>query len=98
MGVVYKARQIMLNRIVALKMIKAGQLASEAEVKRFRTEAEAAAQLDHPGIVPIFEVGECAAGQHYFSMGLVEGGSLEARLKYGPLSPGEAAKLTQEVA
>ena len=97
MGVVYKARQVNLNRIVALKMILAGQLASEEDVKRFYTEAEAAANLDHPGIVPIFEIGQ-HEGQHFFSMGFIEGKSLADRVKDGPLPPKEAAELTRKIA
>ncbi|HEV3446027.1 MAG TPA: protein kinase, partial [Gemmataceae bacterium] len=97
MGKVYKARHKKLNRLVALKMILSGQLASEDEIQRFHSEATAAAQLDHSGIVPVYEFGECD-GQHYFSMGLVEGGSLAARLKNGPLPPREAAGLLAKVA
>jgi WD40 repeat protein len=97
MGVVFLARQISLNRPVALKMILAGQLADETDVKRFYTEAEAAANLDHPGIVPIYEVGQ-HEGQHYFSMGYVDGQSLAQRLAAGPLPPREAAALMVKVA
>ena len=96
MGVVFEARQLSLNRTVALKMILAGQLADETDVKRFRTEAEAAASLDHPGIVPIYEVGE-HEGQHFFSMGFVEGQSLAQRLLDGPMPVRTAADLIRRV-
>src|SRR5262249_12400108 len=97
MGVVYRARQISLNRPVALKLILSGQLASADEVRRFRTEAESAANLDHPNIVPVYEVGE-HGGQHYFSMKFVEGDSLAGQVPRFVRDPLAAARLLAVVA
>jgi eukaryotic-like serine/threonine-protein kinase len=97
MGVVYKARQRSLNRQVALKMIRASHLASAIDRERFLAEAEAAASLDHPGIVPIYEVGECQ-GQAYFSMKLFTGGTLADQLSHFESKTREAARLVAETA
>jgi WD40 repeat protein/tRNA A-37 threonylcarbamoyl transferase component Bud32 len=99
MGVVFRARDRRLNRVVALKLILTGKLASEAEVKRFHAEAEAAAHLEHPHIVPIYEVGE-SDGRHFFAMKLMEGGALSERISNfpSPLSNREAAVLLTKVA
>lgn len=97
MGVVYEARQRSLNRTVALKMILAGEFASTADVKRFQAEAEAVAHLDHPNIVPVYEVGE-HCGRHYFSMRLIEGGSLAEHLEDFRCEPRSAARLAATVA
>ncbi|MEX0586844.1 MAG: serine/threonine-protein kinase, partial [Pirellulales bacterium] len=92
MGMVYKAHQISLGRTVALKMILRGAMPSSADLARFRTEAESAAQLDHPSIVPIYEVGE-QQGQPFFTMKYVPGTTLTRRLADGPLEPREAASI-----
>ncbi len=97
MGVVYEAKQKSLKRTVAVKMILGGVLASEEDVQRFRTEAQAAAGLQHPGIVSVHEVGVCQS-QHYFSMDLVSGSNLAELLKDGSLHHDQAVEYMQKVA
>lgn len=97
MGVVYKARDTMLNRVVAIKMILSGAMATEAERERFRREAALAAKLDHPNVVPIYEVGE-QDGFLYFTMRLVEGGSLSGRIDDYRDDPISAARLVEILA
>jgi WD40 repeat protein/tRNA A-37 threonylcarbamoyl transferase component Bud32 len=97
MGVVYKARQVKLNRLVALKMILAGGHAGEADLARFRTEAEAIARLQHPHIVQVFEIGE-HEGKPYFSLEFCAAGSMAQKLDGTPLPPMEAARLVETLA
>jgi TolB-like protein/Tfp pilus assembly protein PilF len=96
-GVVFRARQKSLNRIVALKVINLGQWATKAHVKRFRREAEAAARLEHPSIVPIYEVGE-RDGSCYFSMKFVEGGQLDEVVRRAPMTIRQAVELIAKIA
>ncbi len=97
MGVVYKARQKGLNRIVALKMILPGRLANADDLHRFRTEAEATARLQHPNIVTVYDVGE-VDGQHFYSMDFIDGPSLAKKLAQGPLPGRTAARYVRTIA
>jgi len=97
MGVVYKARQVQLNRLVALKMILAGVHGGSVQVARFLAEAEAVAQLQHANIVQIYEVGR-HGDLPFFALEYVEGGSLDKQLKGTPLAPAEAARLVEPLA
>jgi tetratricopeptide (TPR) repeat protein len=91
MGVVYRARQVSLNRIVAVKMIIAGQLANAEDVRRFQIEASSAAALQHPNIIPIYEISE-HAGHHYFTMEFVDGDDLADKVREHPLPAKAAAR------
>jgi serine/threonine protein kinase/Flp pilus assembly protein TadD len=97
MGVIYKARQRGLDRLVALKLIRSGSLARAGDIARFRTEAAAAARLQHPHIVGVYEVGE-HEGQHFFSMEMVPGQSMSQALRDGPFEPKKAAHVLLKVA
>lgn len=97
MGVVFQAKQISLNRTVAVKMILTSHLAGDKAIRRFRAEAESIAKLDHPGIVPIYEVGD-VDGQHFFTMAMIRGGSLHELVHEGPLSNRRAAQLVKSIA
>src|SRR5262249_613626 len=97
MGVVYQARHLGLNRVVALKMILAGGHAGPDELARFRGEAEAVARLKHPNVVQVYDVGE-AGGLPYFSLEFIEGGSLDKKLNGTPLPPRTAAAMVETLA
>jgi tRNA A-37 threonylcarbamoyl transferase component Bud32 len=97
MGVVYTARQVSLNRRVAIKMILAGHLADEVTIKRFYAEAEAVANLKHPSIVSLHEVGS-HKGQHYFSMDFIDGENLAERVRGRPLAVRQAAAIVKTIA
>ncbi len=95
MGVVYRARQDKLNRLVALKLIRSGSLAGADDLRRFRQEAEAIAELDHPHIIPIYEIGQ-EDDQPYFSMKLIEGGNLTQHIERLKDDPRAVAALDRQ--
>lgn len=97
MGIVYKARHIKLGRIAAIKLIRSGELADEEQIRRFQVEAQAAAELDHRGIVAVYEIGQ-QGHQHFLAMAFVDGRSLWQQVKDAPLAPKLAARLMQQVA
>jgi serine/threonine protein kinase len=97
MGVVYRARQTSLDRIVALKMIRSGEFASPREIQRFFAEARAVAKLRHPNIVAIHDVGE-VNGQHFFSMDCIEGPALDSLIREHPLDAKRAARCMLQIA
>ncbi|PHQ32482.1 serine/threonine-protein kinase [Rhodopirellula bahusiensis] len=97
MGVVFRARQRSLDREVAIKMILRGRLASDADLQRFMAEAAATASLDHPSIVPVYEVGDIE-GRPFFSMQFIEGQTLSQRVASGPMAPREAARMVAQIA
>src|SRR5262249_26857013 len=97
MGVVYRATQMSLKRMVAVKVLRGGEFATEVTKQRFRREAETAARLSHPNIVSIYEISE-HEGQGYFSMELIEGQSLEELAREAPMPPEDAARLIRSIA
>src|SRR5687767_4724282 len=96
MGVIYRARQLSLNRTVALKLILSGQFADKLETKRFKAEASAAAKLRHPNIVAIHEIGE-EEGQHFFSMEYVKGQNLADFIRQQPISIRQTVQLLKRI-
>jgi WD40 repeat protein/predicted Ser/Thr protein kinase len=97
MGVVYRARQLSLGRVVAVKLMLLGRHSSAESIERFKREAQSVAALRHPHIVSIYEVGQCD-GQHFFAMEYVDGQNLAELLRGGPFAARHAAELTQDIA
>src|SRR5947207_1609976 len=97
MGIVYRARQRSLDRVIAIKLILSGQFASEPSKERFRIEARAAANLQHPNIVPVHEVGE-QDGFQFYTMDYIPGQSLADAVREKPMAPEKAAACVKEIA